>query len=280
MAISMKKRYILCSLCLILIFYVLFNLYSNRYLLEVTEYTLTSEKLPEAFDGYRIVQLSDLHAAEFGLDNQNLVEQVSALSPDLIAITGDFIQCEEEIPVTETLVKRLTAIAPVYVCSGNHDWACGAALELRSAITDAGGHWLGNDCCVLSQKGQSIILAGVEDPNSYADMIRPDQLMNLIADAYPNSFTILLAHRNDWPERYPTLKADLILCGHGHGGIVRLPGLGGLLGTDHQLFPEYDAGMFPCGRYTMLVSRGLGNSHWVPRFWNRPEIVCLTLRSN
>lgn len=254
-----------------------FILYDSKYHLDVTEYSLSSYKLPESFDGYRIVQLSDLHAMEFGTHNRRLIEAVAALYPDMIALTGDYIETAEDIPITKHLVKALSQIAPVYFCSGNHDWASGAAPELRSAIEDSGGTYLGEQYILETREDQSIVIAGVEDPNSYADLIHPDVFMEEVAQAYPGAFTILLGHRNDWPRQYPDLPVDLILSGHGHGGVIRLPGFGGLLGTDHKFFPEYDAGLFPSNHYVMAVSRGLGSFGRLPRFLNRPEILCLTL---
>lgn len=254
-------------------------LYSSKYRLEITEYTLSSTKLPEAFDGYRIVQLSDLHTMEFGKNNTRLIEKVRDLRPDMIALTGDYIESADDIPISSHLVTALTDIAPVYFCSGNHDWASGAALELRQAIEDAGGIYLGNSYELQERTDQIILIAGVEDPNSYADLTPPDEFLAPVIEEYPDTFTILLGHRNDWVEKYPNLQADIILSGHGHGGVVRLPGIGGLLNTNHQLFPEYDAGLYPSGHYIMVVSRGLGNSYYIPRVLNRPEILCLTLLS-
>ncbi len=273
----MKKHRILLLTLLIFLLGLVWSVYSSRYRLQITYDSLTSSSLPRGFDGYRIVQLTDLHAAEFGENNCKLVEKIQALHPDMISMTGDFIEQESDISVTETLIAQLTDIAPVYVVSGNHDWASGAANELRAAIESAGGVWLGNSCRELTKDNDRIILAGVEDPNSYAEMIQPDELMDQIALAYPDTFTILLAHRNDWPEKYPNLQTDLILCGHGHGGVIRLPFVGGLLDTTRTLFPTYDAGLFPCNRYTMVVSRGLGGNFPIPRLWNRPEILCLDL---
>lgn len=264
---------------LILALCLFWLLYSSKYRLEITEYTLSSAKLPEVFDGYRIVQLSDLHTMEFGKNNIRLIETVRDLSPDIIALTGDYIESDADIPNTAHLVKSLTEIAPVYFCSGNHDWASGAALELRNAIEDAGGIYLGNSFDLQERDSQIVLIAGVEDPNSYADLTPPDEFLNDVAETYPDTFTVLLGHRNDWVEKYPDLQADIILSGHGHGGVIRLPLIGGLLNTNHQLFPEYDAGLYPSGHYVMVVSRGLGNSYHIPRVLNRPEILCLTLLS-
>ncbi len=272
----MKRRKWLIYL-LVLVMCLGYILYDSKYHLEVTEYSLSSYKLPEAFDGYRIVQLSDLHAMEFGRGNRRLIEAVADLSPDLIALTGDYIETAGDIPITKHLVKALSQIAPVYFCSGNHDWASGAAPDLRCAIEDSGGTYLGEQYALETRGEQFIVIAGVEDPNSYADLIHPDAFMETVSQNYPDAFTILLGHRNDWPEQYPDLPADLIFSGHGHGGILRLPGIGGLLGTDHKFFPEYDAGLFPSNHYIMAVSRGLGSFDRLPRFLNRPEILSLTL---
>ena len=132
---------------------------------------------------------------------------------------------------------------------------------------------------LLERNGASIVLAGVEDPNGYADMPKPDEVCEKASAAYPDHFIVLMAHRNDFPINYPTLSCDLVLTGHGHGGVIRLPLVGGLVGTDLRLFPTYDAGVFPCERYSMVVSRGLGGAPWYPRLLNNPEIVCVTLQS-
>ncbi len=216
---------------------------------------------------------------EFGRDNQRLVKRVAALEPDLIALTGDYIEEAEDIAVVEALVKQLSEIAPVYYTSGNHDWASKAIKQLEETIEENGGSYLGNEHLLLERNGASIVLAGVEDPNGRADMPKPDALLEDIAAEHPDQYTVLLAHRNDFPVRYPDLPCDVVFTGHGHGGVIRLPIIGGLVGTDLKLFPTYDAGLFESGRYTMVVSRGLGGFPFYPRLLNNPEIVCVTLRT-
>ena len=110
-------------------------------------------------------------------------------------------------------------------------------------------------------------------------MLTPEELAQKMNEASPSAFKILLGHRNYWMEKYPELPVDLVLCGHAHGGLVRIPGAGGLIGTDRHLFPDFVDGEFNNGNYTMIVSRGLGNSVPIPRIFNRPEIVCVTLRA-
>lgn len=247
--------------------------------LVTAEYTVTSARLPAGFDGFHIVQLSDLHAAEFGRDNAHLVEKVAAAQPDLIVLTGDFIEQEAQIAVTDVLARQLVQLAPVYFVSGNHDWASHAMGKLFDVLTDAGVVCLRNESVTLEHGGNTIVLAGVDDPNGPADMPTPDAVAAAVQAEHPGAFTVLLGHRNDWVEKYPALPVDVIFCGHAHGGVVRLPGIGGLIGTDRTLFPDYTAGIFPSGQYQMIVSRGLGQIPQFPRFCNNPEIVCLTLRT-
>lgn len=244
---------------------------------EVTEYNLVFENLPQGFDGCKIVQLSDLHGSEFGENNCRLIELVQGESPDLIAITGDIITDEDDLPAVERLLPQLTAIAPVYFISGNHDYGSGVMPQLNRILEDNGVHFLQNEYEYFSRNGERIVVAGVEDPNSWADMIAPDEFMSNTAGETPGVFRLFLAHRNTWIENYPELPADLILCGHTHGGIIRLPGVGGIISTERKLFPEYDAGLFSSGSYEMIVSRGLGNSVSIPRLFNRPEVVSISL---
>ena len=227
--------------------------------LEISRYEVASQKLPESFDGFKIVQLSDLHGAEFGEDGMELVEKVKELEPDIIALTGD--------------------LCPVYFVSGNHEFGSGLAVKVRNILERAGVKYLSNEYLTISRGEDGILLGGVEDPLAYADMLSPDELAQKMNDAAPDAFKILLGHRNYWMTEYPELPVDLIFCGHAHGGLIRIPGVGGLIGTDRRLFPDFDAGEYNNGRYTLIVSRGLGNSVPIPRVFNRPEIVCVELSS-
>lgn len=245
--------------------------------LEISRYEVKSQKLPESFDGFKIVQLSDLHGAEFGEDGMELVEKVKELEPDIIALTGDFVTDEGDLAAVEKLAARLVKLCPVYFISGNHEFGSGLAVKVRNILECAGVKYLSNEYLTISRGEDEILLGGVEDPLAYADMLSPDELAQKMNDAAPDAFKILLGHRNYWMTEYPELPVDLIFCGHAHGGLIRIPGVGGLIGTDRRLFPDFDAGQFNNGRYTLIVSRGLGNSVPIPRVFNRPEIVCVEL---
>ena len=247
--------------------------------LEISRYEVASQKLPESFDGFKIVQLSDLHGAEFGEDGMELVDKVGSLEPDMIALTGDFVTDECDLAAVEKLAARLVKLCPVYFVSGNHEFGSGLAIKVRNILERAGVKYLSNEYLTISRGEDEILLGGVEDPLAYADMLSPDELAQKMNDAAPDAFKILLGHRNYWMTEYPELPVDLIFCGHAHGGLIRIPAVGGLIGTDRRLFPDFDAGAYNNGRYTLIVSRGLGNSVPIPRVFNRPEIVCVELSS-
>lgn len=256
-----------------------FLIKDSREDLEISRYEVASQKLPESFDGFKIVQLSDLHGAEFGEDGMELVDKVGSLEPDMIALTGDFVTDEGDLAAVEKLAARLVKLCPVYFISGNHEFGSGLAVKVRNILERAGVKYLSNEYLTISRGEDEILLGGVEDPLAYADMLSPDELAQKMNDAAPDAFKILLGHRNYWMTEYPELPVDLIFCGHAHGGLIRIPGVGGLIGTDRRLFPDFDAGQFNNGRYTLIVSRGLGNSVPIPRIFNRPEIVCVELSS-
>lgn len=270
-----------------LVVIILFALFCySRFSLASSEYELEYSNLPQGFDGYRIVQISDLHMREFGDDNSRLLKAVKKQEPDIIVLTGDLInrkdassgsgQAEKLRPFLEALVQ----IAPCWFVSGNHEWASGELPQLSDILDEVGITYLHNDYVQLESGGDTIILAGVEDPNGPADMTTPQELVNTLRADYPNSFVILLGHRNYWIENYPELDVDLIFCGHAHGGIWRLPIIGGLIDTDHTLFPEYTEGVYNEGGFDLVVSRGLGDSISIPRLFNRPELVTAVLKNN
>lgn len=275
-----KRRWLIAAgVIIFLLLLFIWLMYDSSANLQVSRYEAASEKLPESFDGFTIVQLSDLHGAQFGSDGTALAEKVRELEPDMIALTGDFVTDEGDLDAVRQLVSELSEICPVYFVSGNHEFGSGLAQKVRQIMTDAGVKYLSNEFVSIDRGGDSIILGGVEDPLAYADMIDPPELARRMNEADPAAFKVLLGHRNYWMEEYPDLPVDLILSGHAHGGLVRIPGVGGVIGTDRSLFPDYDAGEYDNGAYTLIVSRGLGNSVPVPRLLNRPEIVVVTLRT-
>ena len=239
--------------------------------------------LPEAFEGFRIVQISDLHGKQFGEDSEKLLAQVAAQEPDLIAITGDLIDQALQLEDLPALARGLAAIAPTYYVTGNHEWAIRQANEVKLLLEQNGVTPLTNSYVVLERDGQRIVVAGVDDPNGPYDQKTGPELRAEITAAEGDVYTVLLAHR-DSVEEYGGWGYDLVFCGHGHGGIFRIPIVDqGLLSTDRTLFPEYDGGLHPLsGGGWCVVSRGLG-SNTVPfrafRLFNRPHLPVVTLHT-
>ncbi len=251
----------------------------SKYNFELTEYKISSDRLPEEFSPFRIVQISDLHGSRFGSENRRLIDAIIAQEPDLIALTGDLITTEADLPAVEELLRGIEGIAPTYFVCGNHEWASHCVGELTALMERCGVKCLSNEYEPLERGGSRIIIAGAEDPNGRADMPKPDEFIEGLRREFPEDFVLMLGHRNFWVQQYPELPVELILSGHAHGGIVRLPLIGGLFDVQHRLGAQYEKGLYKSGSYVMAVSRGLGNSIIVPRLFNRPELVTIVLES-
>ena len=247
---------------------------------QTTHTRVPVKELPDGLSGLRIVHLSDLHGHEYGENSEELLELVREQEPELIVITGDLIDREEQLDRVPALARGLAAIAPTYYVTGNHEWAVGSVKQLKGILTQCGVTVLSNEYTVVERGGASFVLAGVDDPNGYADQKTPEELAAEIEEAQPGVTTLLLAHRNDRFPEYAAAGYDLVLSGHAHGGIVRLPFTDGLLGTDRRFFPTHTSGVYTQGESTLFVSRGLGNNTApIPgfRLFNRPELAVLEL---
>ena len=257
----------------------LFFRWSNTSL-QITEFDPVFTDLPEGFDGCRIVVLADLHSTEFGPQNETLFSAVEAQKPDYIFVAGDLGDRFRGLPehYAADTAAGLTAIAPTYYVTGNHEWALGDVPELKQALTSRGVTVLSNEFLTLERNGDTLILAGIDDPNGYADQKSPETLAAEVYAAHGDPFWILLAHRNDrFESQYSLLGADLVVSGHGHGGLIRLPFTDGLISTDRTLFPTCTAGLYERNGSCLFVTRGLGNSGPSFRLFNRPEVATLTL---
>ena len=276
-----KRRPLRAALILLLIVLaVAAGIYRGNTALQITRFDRTFAQLPEGFDGCRIAVLSDLHGTEFGEDNQNLFSTVAAENPDYIILLGDLADRfrGSEDGYAESVASGLSAIAPTYYVTGNHEWSLGDVPALKERLGAHGITVLSNAAAVLTQGADSIILAGIDDPNGRADQKTPEQVAVDVYSQYGDPFWMLLAHRNDrFAPQYSLLGADLVLSGHGHGGIIRLPFTDGLLSTDRTFFPSYTAGFYEENGSTLFVTRGLGNSGPSLRLFNRPEVAILTL---
>jgi predicted MPP superfamily phosphohydrolase len=240
-----------------------------------------SSRLPGEFNGFTLVQLSDLHGKEFGEGNKSLLASVRASEPDVIVITGDLVDENTEDPLTYAarIGAALRMIAPTYYVTGNHEWASRKAEDICSALKTTGVVCLRNETEVIQRGGKRILLTGLDDPNAYYDQKSGEEVTSELLKTYgENDFRMLLAHRNDrFASEYYRLGYDLTLSGHAHGGLIRLPFTDGLVDPHQGLFPSYTSGFYDVEGSELFVSRGLGNIRPSFRLFNRPELAVLTL---
>ena len=264
---------------LVLVLAVLFVRWDNS-ALQVTRFDPVFWDLPEGFDGCRIVVLGDLHTASFGEGSAELLDTVREQEPDYIFFVGDLLDALHEVPAdyAARTAEGLTVIAPTYYVTGNHEWAIGHVPELKETLTAHGVTVLSNQFMPLERNGDTIVLAGIDDPNGYAGQKSPEEVAGEVKEAAGDGFWLLMAHRNNlFDGEYCLLGADLVLSGHGHGGIWRLPFTDGLLGAGGQLLPGFTNGFYRCTdghEAQVFVTRGLGG---IPRLFNHPQVAVLTL---
>ena len=260
-----------------------------------TEYELYFSNLPVTFDGFRIVVLADIHDTEFGRDNEKLISRVRDANPDIIAIAGDLLNAYsnhrpigEQLERVESLIIGLTPIAPVYFVTGNHDLnrkfdapveLYGGPVAFFELLDELDVRVLRNEYEVIESGGEIIIIAGVNTHSSdYIERIE-SELADKIYSAEGDEFIVLLRHKNDHMHFLSEHGFDLILSGHAHGGVIRLPFTDGLIGPDRDFFPTFTNGVYSAGDTYMLVSRGIGNATGIPRFLNNPHVAVAVLRS-
>lgn len=247
--------------------------------LQTTETALVSPALPPAFDGLRIVELADLHGRVFGRDSRRLLAAVRRAEPDLICIDGDLFDEHTDLAMLPPLLRGLCAIAPVYYVTGNHEWRVPGLRGILAQMRACGVTVLQDDWRVLRRGEDALIVAGTDDPCGPAERKTPAELIaDIRAEAGEAAFLLLLTHRNDQLPQWSALGVQAVLAGHCHGGVVRLPFVGGLFGTDRRLFPAWDAGLYRQGETVLYVSRGLGYTNVHFRLFNRPEVAVIVLR--
>lgn len=270
---SNRKKHIKSAIVLLIVIaLLLFCNFQNKHL-ETTHYTYEAEQLGVDLEGYRIVQISDLHNAKFGKNNQRLVDRIRECDPDMIVLTGDLVDSNHtNVDRAVQFVNEIVKICPVYYVTGNHEyWLDTSEYEnLMDGLASAGVIILDDQVVEISRGDAKFRLVGLDD-RSLAD----GTLEALLSDE--KELTVVLAHEPQYFARYAGTGVDLVLSGHAHGGQFRLPFVGGIVAPDQGFLPEYTAGEYYMNGTEMIVSRGLGNSVIPVRLFNYPEIVCVEL---
>ena len=268
--------FIVCIICLLT-----YLQYENK-ALEITTIEVEDSKIPKSFDNFSIIQISDLHDAEFGENQKNLIEKVKEIDPDIIVITGDFIDFSRyNIENSSNFISGVSDSYKVYYVPGNHEAALKSRYEeVQNNLQKAGATVLDNENYKICKDNECINLIGVQDI-SFIENKDKNILKNTISELKNESlYNILLSHRPNLWETYEKAGMDLVLSGHAHGGQIRLPFNNGLYAPDQGVFPQYTSGANKFGNTLVVISRGLGNSRFPFRVNNRPEIVNIILHSS
>ncbi|WP_291635875.1 metallophosphoesterase [Clostridium sp.] len=275
------EKYII--LIAIIIFLVFFSYFENNNIV-VSKYNIKSSMLPKAFDNFKIVQISDLHSKVFYKDNNTLTNKIKSQNPDIIVITGDLVdrrRYNEENVLS--FIDKIKSIAPIYYVNGNHEGWSGKFASLEKKLKVKGVVVLRNESIAYEKNSEKILVLGVDDPafntsgsseNYKNEDIMKSELLRVNNEKY---FKILLSHRPEFFDLYVNNNIDVAFTGHAHGGQVIIPFVGGILSPNQGFWPKYYKGIHRKNNTTMVISRGLGNSTFPQRIFNRPEIVTVTL---
>lgn len=247
--------------------------------IRVTRYVFSHPDMPQGFRGFKIAQISDFH------NDRGLCRKTVALTlaekPDIIAITGDLFDCRKTNTAAGLeLAEKLVKIAPVYYVRGNHEARIADTDKVTELIKKLGVHVIEDEKITMERNGSFITLMGARDPRFYGtkkDDNKPGRLFReklLQCTQGDNTFKVLLSHRPEFIHTYRDSDIALALTGHAHGGQFGIPFTDyGVFVPNQGIFPPYAAGMKQLDNTTVIISRGIGNSGFPFRLFNRPEVV-------
>lgn len=293
---DMKKMITgLCIVAVILAVYIIGEIVREQGRYETVHYQIETAAFTADTPELKIVFLSDLHNREYGEKNAKLVEDIRRQHPDLILCTGDMLvgKVGTSFENAATFMKQLPEIAPVYYASGNHEQRMKeypdkygeAYREYKKELEDAGVHYLENEQAQIDWNGKKVVIHGLEIPvdcygKLHRHILEKEEITERLGAPAQDAYHVLLAHNPEFTEVYKEWGADLILSGHLHGGIVRLPFVGGVVSPRFGLFPKYSGDCYKDEDATVVVSKGLGTHTVNIRLWNPAELIVLHVGGN
>ncbi len=278
--------YIISAVILLCCILGVFLYFQNNWI-SVKRVKFKSSKLPEAFHGFRMICLSDLHNKCFFPHQKPIFDVLQLERPDAILFCGDLIDgrtSSNNMQNAITLMQGCLKYAPVYYVSGNNEAKNPHFDTLILRLQNLGVYILRNNKFTLSRHGSKLTLLGLDDMDFYSGRKKAERIFVLrqalnALSASTSGFKILLSHRPELIDLYNQSNIQVVLSGHAHGGQFRLPGVGGLFAPGQGLFPKYTAGLHHFSHFSLAITRGLGNSSFPFRLFNRPEILVLTLHT-
>lgn len=282
---SVTKYILIILVVIICILIMLISYDSNRFV--IRNYVISSKKIKKE---HRVVFLSDLHLKTYGKDNYKLIQAIRDVNPDRILIGGDMLTAYpgRDFTVATDFVNRISSEFPVTYAMGNHEYRAGLYPEVYGDLYEKYVNSLTGDYRKFLNNEKEELWSdtdvyGLSLEYLYYKRFKPypmkeDYLKGILPERDDDKFSILLAHNPDYFKRYADWGADLVLSGHVHGGVVRIPGWKGVISPMWRIFPKYDGGLFEEKESTMILSRGLG-MHTIPfRLFNPAEVVVIDLK--
>lgn len=284
MKVNLNKHKFLTFILILIILLVPYVIYENN-ALTTTKIIIENNKIPESFNSYKIIHISDLHNKSFGDNQHKLLDNIKEASPNIIVITGDLIDSRNtNIGIAMDFISGAVKIAPTFYVSGNHEARTNLYANLKLRLQDSGVVVLDNERIELIKDNEVIELIGLLDNsfigtdyyNSNHD-IKKVSLAELTKGSH--NFKILLSHRPELLSLYADNNVDLAFSGHAHGGQIKLPIIGPIIAPGQGFFPKLVEGIHTEKNTTMVISRGLGTSVIPVRILNNPEIIEVTLKN-
>jgi len=275
---------------LLILSVILTNFYISNNTIEIIDYKIKSKKIPDDFNNFKILQLSDLHDKQFGKNNLNLIKRIDKVNPDIIVITGDMLLRKKvNYNIFLKLAFVLSEKYKIYFIPGNHEQRIRMKdkrlYSFLKELKSMGIIILNNKKINLIKNNSYINLYGFRINLKYykyglfykRPVFKTEELKNKLGDLDKTKYNILLAHNPLYFKNYAQWGADLTLSGHVHGGMIRLPFIGGLLSPERKFFPKYSYGKYKIKNHTLIVSKGLGSGVIHFRLFNKPDLSVIIL---
>lgn len=277
--IKNKKRLMINMIAIFLIGFGI-RLYIDNNVFEVTYINFEDSEIPQAFDDIKILHISDLHNKSYGNNNEGLLAKIKELSPNYIFLTGDMVSSRDtDFSNFFHFAYEIGKKYDCYYILGNHEMDLSNEDRKKIYETLESYHItvLDNEMVQLEKNGEIINIYGMwYNPKYYIKEEFSLENMQKILGNSLDGFNILLTHNPDDFKIYASWGADLTFSGHVHGGMIRLPFIGGLISPNRTLFPKYDAGFYEYGDSNLIVSRGMSRGATGIRVFNQPELVVVT----
>ncbi len=274
--------YAIIAVAVVLLMVLLVYGFVSDYMLKTEFYTINTGGKEK--EHVRIVMIADLHGTGFGTDNVRLIKKIKEQKPDIICMAGDMtVKNGKGTDSCLALCKKLVSVCPVYYAPGNHEIRMENYKEYVTRLQKAGVNWLDNKHKSVYIREKKITVYGLDMEEYYYHKfwqrreVTKETIQGYLGQCAEEGIHVLLAHNPEYFEAYCEWGADLILSGHVHGGIAKLPLLGGVIDPALRLFPKYDSGVFQNNRAVMILTRGLGTHHIRLRFFNIPEISVINI---